>query len=300
MSCFAADFMGMGHFKEIFFFFRTFNFMELFDITAERLFRFISEISSRYTETSYHNWAHACDVTQCIFFMVYRGNIGERYEAWELFVLLVAAICHDTSHYGFNNVFNVKAETPFGILFKDQSVMEMYHITQSIPVITRTDVGLFRFFDPNAIKKVWTLFIKLILSTDMAKHFELVKKAQAALDENRFDIANEEYRLLGLQLLMKVADISNVSRPFEIADRWCDILNEEFFRQGDLEKDTGIGLTSPLNDRETANKPKSQIGFYTFICLPLYTVVARLYPPLQIVVDNVKANLEKWKELAKV
>jgi hypothetical protein len=30
----------------------------------------------------------------------------------------------------------------------------------------------------------------------------------------------------------------------------------------------------------------------------LYTVVARLYPPLQVNVDNVKANLEKWKVLA--
>jgi hypothetical protein len=97
---------------------------------------------------------------------------------------------------------------------------------------------------------------------------------------------------------MKVGDISNVSRPFELADRWCDILNEEFFHQGDLEKSSGIGLTSPLNDRESSNKPKSQIGFYNFICLPLYTVVAKLYTPLQVQVDQVKANLEQWKTLA--
>jgi 3',5'-cyclic-nucleotide phosphodiesterase len=132
----------------------------------------------------------------------------------------------------------------------------------------------------------------------MARHFDLVKRAQAAVDEGSFDMANDEFRLLGLQLIMKVGDISNVSRPFELADRWCDILNEEFFHQGDLEKASGIGLTSPLNDRESSNKPKSQIGFYNFICLPLYTVVAKLYPPLQVQVDQVKANLEQWKTLA--
>jgi hypothetical protein len=88
-----------------------------------------------------------------------------------------------------------------------------------------------------------------------------------------------------------------VSRPFELADRWCDILNEEFFHQGDLEKESGIGLTSPLNDRTTSNKPKSQIGFYNFICLPLYTVVAKLFPPLQVNVDNVRSNLDKWKAI---
>jgi 3',5'-cyclic-nucleotide phosphodiesterase len=78
---------------------------------------------------------------------------------------------------------------------------------------------------------------------------------------------------------MKVSDISNVARPFELADRSCDILNREFFAQGDLEKKVGIGLTSPLNDRESANKPKSQIGFYNFVCLPLYNLLARCRPP---------------------
>jgi hypothetical protein len=297
MNCFAPDFKGIGHFKELFFFFKTFDFLAQFEISAERFFRFLSEISSRYTGTSYHNWTHACDVSQCIFFMLYIGKLGEHYESWELFTLLVASICHDTNHQGFNNVFNVKAETPLGILYKDQSVMEMHHITQAIPVISRDDIQLFAHFGPNEVKRVWTLFIKIILSTDMAKHFDLVKGAQSAVDQGNFDMSNPDYRLLGLQLLMKLADISNVSRPFEIADRWCDILNEEFFRQGDLEKASGIGLTSPLNDRGKSNKPKSQIGFYNFICMPLYSVVAKLWAPLQVNVDNIKANLERWKAL---
>jgi 3',5'-cyclic-nucleotide phosphodiesterase len=152
-------------------------------------------------------------------------------------------------------------------------------------------------FDPQQSKKVWALFIRIILSTDMANHFELVKKAQADLDEGSFDLRDPEFRQLGLLLIMKVGDISNVSRPFELADKWCDILNEEFFHQGDLEKESGIGLTSPLNDRDKANKPKSQIGFYNFICLPLYTVLSNLFPPLEVLLNSVKANLEKWKDL---
>jgi GAF domain-containing protein len=297
LNCFAPAFRGIGHFKEIFFFFRMFDFMETFKITAGVLFTFLYEISSRYTNTSYHNWTHACDVSQCITFMLHVAHLRQVYEAWELFTLMVAAICHDTNHHGFNNVYNVKAETPLGILYKEQSVMEMHHITQAIPVISRDDIALFHAFDVLQARKVWNLFIRIILSTDMAHHFEMVKRSSAALDSGTFDMKNPEFRLLGLQLIMKCGDISNVSRPFELADKWCDILNEEFFRQGDLEKETGIGLTSPLNDREKSNKPKSQIGFYNFICLPLYTVLARLFPPLQVQADAVKSNLEKWKEL---
>jgi 3',5'-cyclic-nucleotide phosphodiesterase len=172
----------------------------------------------------------------------------------------------------------VKAETPLGILLKDQSVMEMHHMTQAIPVINMEKVSLFQHFDQSELKRIWKLFIQIILSTDMAHHFELVKKAQAAIDDQTFDMDNDEFRFLELQLIMKVSDISNVSKPFEIANRLCDILNQEFFHQGDLEKQSGIGLTSQLNDRETSNKPKSQIGFHNFICLPLYTVVANMYP----------------------
>jgi 3',5'-cyclic-nucleotide phosphodiesterase len=254
-------------------------------------------MQTQYTDTSYHNWTHACDVAQCIAFMIRVAALDQIYESWELFTLLVAAISHDTNHTGFNNIYNVKAETPLGILYKDQSVMEMHHITQAIPVISRDDIALFHAFDAQQVKKVWALFIKIILSTDMARHFQVVKRAQAAVDEGTFDMNDQEFRLLGLQLLMKVADISNVSRPFEIADKWCDILNEEFFRQGDQEKALGIGLTSPLNDRDSANKPKSQIGFYNFICLPLYTVLSQLFPPLHVQVDAVKSNLERWKTL---
>jgi 3',5'-cyclic-nucleotide phosphodiesterase len=297
LNCFSPDFSGLGHFKELLFFFETFDFLSSFRITAERFFRFLLVVSRRYTSTPYHNWMHACDVTQCLFFMVQHGKITEKCEAWEIFTLLVSGICHDIGHEGLNNVFNVKTETPLGILYKDMSVMEMHHLHESIPIITRADIDLFGGFDAMANKQVWNLFVKIILATDMARHFDLLKRATTALDQQMFDINVDEWRLLALQLVMKVADISNVSRPFEYADKWCDILNKEFFHQGDLEK-LSIGLTSPLNDRETSNKPKSQIGFYMFICIPLYTVVATLFPPLQVQVDSVNANLGRWKELA--
>jgi 3',5'-cyclic-nucleotide phosphodiesterase len=297
LACFAPSFRGIGHIKELFYFFATFDLLERFDITAERFFRFLVTVSSRYTDTSYHNWTHACDVAQCVFFMIRVGDITAIYEAWEIFTMLVAAVCHDTNHRGLNNVYNVRAETPLGILYKNQSVLEIHHIHESIPIISRPDIDLFASFGTTEVKKVWSLFVSVILATDMAQHFEIVKRAQAALDNQMFILTEPETRVLALQLVMKVADISNVSRPFEFANMWCDILNEEFFHQGDLEKATGIGLTSPLNDRDSANKPKSQIGFYTFICLPLYMVVAKLFPGLQVQVDGVAANLEKWKEL---
>jgi hypothetical protein len=230
--------------------------------------------------------------------MIIQAGIRDIYEPWEILTLMVAVICHDTNHHGLNNTFNLQAETPLGILFKGQSVMEMHHLTESIPILSRPDIDLFKALEPADRKKVWRLFIPIVLATDMARHGELLKSTQTLLDEESFDFTNEQHRLLGLEILIKVADVSNVSRPFEIADKWCDILNVEFFHQGDLEKEEGIGLTSPLNDRTSANKPKSQIGFYTFVCIPLYTILSRLYPPLVVQLEAVQSNLEQWKALA--
>ena len=297
LNCFAVDFKGINHFRELFYFFNLFKILEIYEITNEQFFRFVFTISGTYNPVPYHNWTHACDVTQYITYEIKTAHLENLYTSFELFGILTAAVCHDANHEGFNNIYNVKAETPFGILYKDQSVMEMHHITVSIPIITRDDINLFHKLDTDETKRMWNLFVSLILATDMAHHFELVKKAQEFLDEGSFDFEKPEARLLSMQLILKVGDISNVSRPFNLADKWCDILNQEFFRQGDLEKKS-IGLTSPLNDRDHEDKPKSQIGFYNFICLPLYNTVARIFKELEVNVQSLQSNLETWKQIA--
>ena len=50
------------------------------------------------------------------------------------------------------------------------------------------------------------------------------------------------------------------------------------------------------NDRAHLDKPKSQIGFYTSVCLPLYETTARGIPSLIVNVNQVKSNLEVWKK----
>jgi hypothetical protein len=143
---------------------------------------------------------------------------------------------------------------------------------------------------------MWTTIIDLILATDMAKHFQALKEFAEIFDAGAYSMENKEHRLITMQLLLKCADISNVARPFELADRWCDLLCEEFFRQGDLESASGMEYTNPLNDRVHLDKAKSQIGFYTFVCKPLYEAAARAMPPLQANVRQLESNLDIWKD----
>jgi len=287
---------GIGHFKVIWKIFHHFGFLKHFKISNEKLFRFLSEISSTYNKVPYHNWRHAVDVTQYIAYQVKLAKLDQILSRNELFGLIVASICHDANHDGFTNVFNVKAETPRGILFKNQSVMEMHHCQVSIRTISKEECNLFSELDAADYKSIWTQIIHLILTTDMAKHHQALQTANEIMDKGNIDLNNPSHRLIMMELVLKCGDISNVSRPFDLADKWADVLCEEFFRQGDLEKTKGMEYSSPLNDREHLDKPKSQIGFYTYVCLPLFKTAARAMPELIANYNQIESNLQEWKK----
>jgi putative methionine-R-sulfoxide reductase with GAF domain len=291
----APLFDGSGHFKVIWAIFDSFHLLERFRLTNEKLFKFVSAISATYKKVPYHNWRHAVDVTQFVQYELKLTGLHEIITAQELFGLMVAALCHDANHDGFTNVYNEKAETPLGILFKNQSVMETHHCTVAIDILSREESNLFSTLNEDEFKAIWTMIIALILSTDMAKHFPFLKAVGERLDQAPLDPKEPKDRFTMLDLILKCADISNVSRPFDMANRWCDVLCEEFFRQGELEMAHGMEYTSPLNDRAHLDKPKSQIGFYTFVCLPLYQMAARAMPALKVNVDQVQSNLAIWK-----
>ena len=67
-----------------------------------------------------------------------------------------------------------------------------------------------------------------------------------------------------MHLLFHMSDISNSAKPFEIARNWVDLLFQEFFIQGDTERDAGRNITY-LMDRATVQVARSQIGFLDVI-----------------------------------
>lgn len=297
LDFFCIDYNGIGLFKVAFFVFNTFSLLEKFQINNALFFTFLYKLREEYNEPPYHNWIHAIDVLQYFSYQIKKANFDNILTGLELLSICVASICHDVGHEGFNNVYNVNAQTPLGILFKDQSVMETHHCSTTIHIIAQDPCNIFHAL-PNAdLKKIWSWIIQMILATDMAHHFKLVKNANDIMDQGPINLSNESHRIMAMTMLMKVSDISNVSRPFEIAEKWCDVLCEEFWRQGDMEKAEGLEISSDLNDRNNNNKPKGQIGFYNFICLPLYQACARIFPELEVNVDAVRGNLEKWKSI---
>lgn len=62
--------------------------------------------------------------------------------------------------------------------------------------------------------------------------------------------------------MVHCADLSNPTKPLQLYRQWTDRIMEEFFRQGDRERERGMEI-SPMCDKHNASVEKSQVIYYT-------------------------------------
>ena len=72
--------------------------------------------------------------------------------------------------------------------------------------------------------------VESVLATDMAVHFDLLKRFTAEVDAKP-DLSEWTDRTLLFQMLLHLADIANPSRPFHLARGWAERVIEEFCDQ---------------------------------------------------------------------
>ena len=153
--------------------------------------------------------------------------------------------------------------------------------------------------------------ISEILSTDMIFHGKLLSVIKAKISV----ILNDEKKDKKIELLSKnpnnkfqeqqeildflihSADLAHNTKLFNISIKWVELLSNEFWIQGDKEKNMNLPV-SFLCDREGYDIPTSQIGFIKGFVIPMFEVLVTVFPSLNYTVDNAKINLEKWEELA--
>jgi len=270
------------------------------------------------TKVPYHNWYHAVDVTHCVFRLLALCATERFLSNVERFALVVSAVCHDIGHPGLNNPFLVETSHDLAIRYNDRSPLENMHCAKLFEIVSQPKTAVFGFLDKQQYKEVRQVCIEAILHTDNIHHFAMVKEMQMLYEMNSdvFDIALQMHQtgqvdfppkeicdILGepekrksiRNLLLHFSDISNPTKPFSICKRWAWLIVDEFFQQGDREKELGITV-QPLNDRDKVNRPYSQVGFIEFFVAPFAFATVRLLPPLMACTDQMMQNLASWAE----
>jgi len=278
--------------------FRRSGFMDKFGVTDDVLRRFVVRCQAKYRNVPYHNFFHAVDAVQTVHTFLYEGRAAELLTELECYVLLVSALCHDLDHMGLNNNFHLKTDSPLGILSSasgNKSVLEVHHCNLAIDILQDAPSAMFGGLAEADTAKAYRLLVDNILATDMARHGELMGKFTEVCDEG-YSREDAGHRAVLCQMVLKAADISNVTKPFEVSRLWAIAVTEEFYQQGDKEKEKGVDVL-PMFDRSLGTElAKGQIGFINFMAKKYFDlVVGRLCTGMQWTLDNVSENVAEWQ-----
>ncbi|KAL5338987.1 hypothetical protein BJX70DRAFT_181274 [Aspergillus crustosus] len=296
--------------------------LEEWRLTPGELRTFLLACRASYNSfVLYHNFRHAIDVLQSVFcFLLHIGalpnyrSIGLQTEQngplaclikpFDALTLLISAIGHDVGHPGVNNFFLVKLNAPLAQLYNDNSVLEAFHCAAFSQILRRYWPAAFKD------KQLRKLLISSILATDMGVHQKFMERLgslQEKYVENDRTVDGwkpqdiDLYKTLICGLLIKCADISNVARPWEVAEKWTKILQEEFANQGEMEKEVGMETALFGGPPEIGNVYKlatGQMGFMSIFALPLFEGVSDILPGLRFTVETIKKNHTRWHYLA--
>jgi len=270
------------------------NLTSKFNISLPKLHEWLFEVYLNYNNVPFHNFKHCFMVSQMMYGLICLTEVQQKIDDLDILILLISAICHDLDHPGYNNAYQINAKTELALRYNDISPLENHHCAKAFEILGK--VNFLSNLPAEQFKAFREGMIKCVLATDMAKHSEILTKFKDIIPT--FDFNNKEHKSILLMILIKTADISNESRPTEVADPWVECLLEEFFTQSDLEKLEGLPV-APFMDRDKVNKPSSQIGFIKFVLLPLFEALGDLYPVIEAdVIVPVRNALQYYQKMA--
>eukprot|EP00002_Diphylleia_rotans_P035533 TRINITY_DN776_c0_g1_i10.p1 TRINITY_DN776_c0_g1~~TRINITY_DN776_c0_g1_i10.p1 ORF type:complete len:712 (+),score=181.08 TRINITY_DN776_c0_g1_i10:303-2438(+) len=283
-------FVGMYLFKK-------YEFATKFKIDEQKMSNFFTAVEEGYgKKIPYHNNMHAADVLLSVNYLMTNGPISRNISDIELFGALLAACVHDYNHPGLNNAFQISTLSSKALIYNDRSVLENYHISASWMLMKKPQNDMLSGLTDAERKTVRKLIIEMILSTDMAVHFDTVGDLKSKLMAGKNDLNLEDPRIkdLLMRVALKVADIGHTAKNRALHEKWTDRVQNEFYNQGDEEKRLGIPI-SPFMDRENSNIPKSQVGFINFVVLPLFDAF-NYSKSFDNLIDQLKDNQKFWED----
>jgi 3',5'-cyclic-nucleotide phosphodiesterase len=269
-----------------------YDLLNKFNIPEKVLINWLKEIEKGYHPNPYHTAMHAADVLQVLHYIIYKGGLSAFMSDEDVLASLISAIIHDYDHPGLNNTFQINSSSYLAILYNDRAVLENHHCSQSFELMRNKNLDILQGLTPEQRKEVRETIIQMVLSTDMSQHAKIIGKFKNRL-ENDADFSSKDDVRLALQVAIKIADVSNPGRPPKLYLKWAVRIFDEFYQQGDAERNLGI-LVSPFMDRHKPALAKGQVAFINYIVAPMFESFASLLPNMKFTAKHVSKNKGYW------
>ncbi|CAG9462730.1 unnamed protein product [Pedinophyceae sp. YPF-701] len=268
--------------------------------------RFLELLEACYIDNPYHNWRHAVDVTHSVYVMLQKdAGLQEQLGQLDKLCLMVAALAHDVGHRGMSNQYLVGVRDELAITYNDQSVQENMHAATLFKLLEEhPDANVLGNLDPAKYARARQSIIGLILATDMVEHFNLIAKLEVVVEEHgpvlpfgqgpaQSQSLGRQHKQLVMQGILHTADLGHTFKAESITTQWTTKLFEEFFSQGDKERELGMPVL-PIMDRSVQYVPSGQMDFIQIVLLPWVSAMARVAPGLTYLLDRLERSFQHW------
>lgn len=273
-----------------------------FKILPTTLVGYLTRIEEHYRrEVPYHNSTHAADVTQSSHVLLSMPALDKIFTDLEVLATIFASTIHDVDHPGVTNQYLINTGSELALMYNDESVLESHHLAVAFKLLQEDGLDVFHNLTAKSRQTLRHIVIEIVLATDMNKHMDHIANLKTMVETHKLSgsgvLSLDSYseRVQVLKSLVHCSDLSNPTKPLDLYRRWTDCIMQEFFRQGDLERDQGLDI-SPMCDRHTATVEKSQVGFIDYIVHPLWETWADLVQPdCQEILDVLEDNREWYR-----
>ncbi|XP_012288313.1 cAMP-specific 3',5'-cyclic phosphodiesterase isoform X3 [Orussus abietinus] len=273
-------------------------------ITPKTFVTFMMTLEDHYVKDNpFHNSLHAADVTQSTHILLNTPALESVFTPLEITAALFAATIHDVDHPGLTNQYLINSSSELALMYNDESVLENHHLAVAFKLLQNEGCDIFVSLTKKQRLTLRKMVIDMVLSTDMSKHMTLLADLKTMVEAKKVAgsgvllLDNYTDRIQVLENLVHCADLSNPTKPLPLYRRWVALLMEEFFLQGDREREQNMDI-SPMCDRLSATIEKSQVGFIDYIVHPLWETWADLvHPDAQEILDTLEENRSWYKSM---
>ncbi|XP_072299225.1 3',5'-cyclic-AMP phosphodiesterase 4C isoform X3 [Eucyclogobius newberryi] len=273
-----------------------------FRIPVDTFVTYIMTLEDHYhANVAYHNSLHAADVTQSTHVLLSTPALDAVFTDLEILAALFAAAIHDVDHPGVSNQFLINTNSELALMYNDESVLENHHLAVGFKLLHEDNCDIFQNLSKRQRQSLRKLVIDMVLATDMSKHMSLLADLKTMVETKKVTSSGvlllDHYtdRIQVLRNMVHCADLSNPTKPLAVYRQWTERIMEEFFRQGDKERERGMEI-SPMCDKHTASVEKSQVGFIDYIVHPLWETWGDLvHPDAQEILDTLEDNRDWYQ-----
>ncbi|XP_056329767.1 cAMP-specific 3',5'-cyclic phosphodiesterase 4B isoform X3 [Danio aesculapii] len=271
--------------------------MKTFKIPVDTFVTYMMTLEDHYhADVAYHNSLHAADVAQSTHILLSTPALDAVFTDLEIQAALFAAAIHDVDHPGVSNQFLINTNSELALMYNDESVLENHHLAVGFKLLQGENCDLFQNLSKKERQTLRKMVIDMVLATDMSKHMSLLADLKTMVETKKVTssgvllLDNYTDRIQVLRNMVHCADLSNPTKPLDLYKQWTDRIMQEFFHQGDRERERGMEI-SPMCDKHTASVEKSQVGFIDYIVHPLWETWADLvHPDAQDILDTLEEN----------